>query len=92
MLYSVQAMCEEGKSVLVHCSDGWDRTAQTCALTSLLIDSYYRTLHGFMVSTLPPSRTHARMHTHTHTHTCTRTHTHMHTNMHTHVGTDPVVL
>lgn len=42
-------MCEEGKSVLVHCSDGWDRTAQTCALTSLLIDSYYRTLHGFMV-------------------------------------------
>ncbi len=40
---------EEGRSVLVHCSDGWDRTAQTCALTSLLIDSHYRTLHGFMV-------------------------------------------
>lgn len=36
--------------MLVHCSDGWDRTAQTCALTALLIDSYYRTLHGFMVS------------------------------------------
>ncbi len=47
----IQALCEEGKSVLVHCSDGWDRTAQSCALTSLLIDSYYRTLHGFMVST-----------------------------------------
>ena len=45
----LQALCEEGKSVLVHCSDGWDRTAQTCALTALLIDSYYRTLHGFMV-------------------------------------------
>ena len=45
----VQALCEEGKSVLVHCSDGWDRTAQSCALTSLLIDSHYRTLHGFMV-------------------------------------------
>lgn len=42
-------MVEEGRSVLVHCSDGWDRTAQTCALTALLIDSYYRTLHGFMV-------------------------------------------
>ena len=35
--------------MLVHCSDGWDRTAQTCALISLLIDPYYRTLHGFMV-------------------------------------------
>jgi len=46
-----QAMVEEGHSVMVHCSDGWDRTAQTCALTSLLIDSYYRTLHGFMVRT-----------------------------------------
>ncbi len=42
-------MCLEGVSVLVHCSDGWDRTAQTCALISLLIDPYYRTLHGFMV-------------------------------------------
>ena len=37
--------------MLVHCSDGWDRTAQTCALISLLIDPYYRTLHGFMVYT-----------------------------------------
>ena len=46
----VQAICEEGRSVLVHCSDGWDRTAQTCSLVSLLVDSYYRTLHGFMVS------------------------------------------
>ena len=47
--FQLQALCEEGRSVLVHCSDGWDRTAQTCALTSLLIDSHYRTLHGFMV-------------------------------------------
>ena len=38
-----------GASVLVHCSDGWDRTAQTCALTSLFLDPYYRNLHGFMV-------------------------------------------
>ena len=35
--------------MLVHCSDGWDRTAQVCALSSLLLDPYYRTLHGFMV-------------------------------------------
>ncbi|XP_014786257.1 myotubularin-related protein 8 isoform X2 [Octopus bimaculoides] len=37
----------EGVSVLVHCSDGWDRTAQTCSLASLMLDPYYRTLKGF---------------------------------------------
>ena len=43
-------MHHEGVSVVVHCSDGWDRTSQTCALTSLLLDPFYRTIHGFMVS------------------------------------------
>ncbi|OQV20460.1 Myotubularin-related protein 6 [Hypsibius exemplaris] len=38
----------EGDSVVVHCSDGWDRTSQTCALACLLLDPYYRTIHGFM--------------------------------------------
>ncbi|KAK7481955.1 hypothetical protein BaRGS_00026758 [Batillaria attramentaria] len=37
----------EGISVLVHCSDGWDRTAQTCSLTGLMLDPYYRTIQGF---------------------------------------------
>jgi myotubularin-related protein 6/7/8 len=32
----------KGISVIVHCSDGWDRTSQTCALAQLLIDPYYR--------------------------------------------------
>jgi len=36
-------------SVLVHCSDGWDRTAQLTSLSMLLLDSYYRTLAGFQV-------------------------------------------
>ncbi|VDP10228.1 unnamed protein product [Soboliphyme baturini] len=36
-------------SVLVHCSDGWDRTAQLTALAMLMIDPYYRTLKGFQV-------------------------------------------
>lgn len=36
-------------SVLVHCSDGWDRTAQLTALSLLLLDPYYRTLRGFQV-------------------------------------------
>lgn len=34
-------------SVLVHCSDGWDRTAQACSLSSLQLDPYYRTILGF---------------------------------------------
>uniref|UniRef100_A0A6B2KYK1 Uncharacterized protein n=1 Tax=Arcella intermedia TaxID=1963864 RepID=A0A6B2KYK1_9EUKA len=38
---------EEGYSVLVHCSDGWDRTAQLVSLTMLLCDSHYRTITGF---------------------------------------------
>ncbi|XP_059094502.1 myotubularin-related protein 6-like [Tigriopus californicus] len=37
----------EGKSVIVHCSDGWDRTSQTCALACLMLDGYYRTFQGF---------------------------------------------
>ncbi|XP_006874836.1 PREDICTED: myotubularin-related protein 1 [Chrysochloris asiatica] len=41
---------ESGKtSVLVHCSDGWDRTAQLTALAMLMLDSYYRTIKGFEV-------------------------------------------
>ncbi|VDQ01792.1 unnamed protein product [Trichobilharzia regenti] len=30
--YFVAKRLDEGNSVLVHCSDGWDRTAQVCAL------------------------------------------------------------
>ncbi|XP_020792118.1 myotubularin isoform X2 [Boleophthalmus pectinirostris] len=38
-----------GNSVLVHCSDGWDRTAQLTSLAMLMLDSHYRTLRGFEV-------------------------------------------
>ncbi|XP_054914641.1 myotubularin isoform X1 [Poeciliopsis prolifica] len=38
-----------GNSVLVHCSDGWDRTAQLTSLAMLMLDSHYRTLRGFQV-------------------------------------------
>lgn len=37
----------ESASVLVHCSDGWDRTTQLVALANLLLDPYYRTFAGF---------------------------------------------
>ncbi|XP_061903892.1 myotubularin-related protein 2-like isoform X2 [Entelurus aequoreus] len=41
---------ESGKtSVVVHCSDGWDRTAQLTSLAMLMLDGYYRTIRGFQV-------------------------------------------
>ncbi|KAF8653973.1 hypothetical protein HU200_062113 [Digitaria exilis] len=40
-------IAEEAASVLVHCSDGWDRTTQLVALACLLLDPYYRTFSGF---------------------------------------------
>lgn len=35
--------------VLIHCSDGWDRTGQLSALSQLCLDPYYRTMQGFIV-------------------------------------------
>ncbi|KAI1468269.1 phosphatases II [Daldinia caldariorum] len=35
--------------VLIHCSDGWDRTSQLSALSQLMLDPYYRTIEGFIV-------------------------------------------
>jgi hypothetical protein len=35
--------------VLIHCSDGWDRTSQLSALGQLCLDPYFRTLEGFIV-------------------------------------------
>ncbi|XP_072302735.1 phosphatidylinositol-3,5-bisphosphate 3-phosphatase MTMR4 isoform X2 [Eucyclogobius newberryi] len=43
------ALEREGRPVLVHCSDGWDRTPQIIALAKILLDPYYRTLEGFQV-------------------------------------------
>ena len=40
----VNVMSKEGRSVVVHCSDGWDRTAQIVSLAELMMDSYYRTV------------------------------------------------
>ncbi|XP_036314679.1 myotubularin-related protein 6 isoform X5 [Pipistrellus kuhlii] len=48
-IFLAKAIMVENASVLVHCSDGWDRTSQVCSLGSLLLDSYYRTVKGFMV-------------------------------------------
>lgn len=48
MLKAATLVCSaverEGRPVLVHCSDGWDRTPQIVALAKVLLDPYYRTL------------------------------------------------
>ena len=37
-------MHRQGLSVLCHCSDGWDRTAQCVCIAQLCMDPYYRTV------------------------------------------------
>ena len=40
---------ERGDAVLVHCSEGWDRTPQLTSLAQLLLDPAYRTRAGLQV-------------------------------------------
>jgi hypothetical protein len=37
-----------GSHVLLHCSDGWDRTSQVAAIAEIMLDPYYRTFAGFI--------------------------------------------
>ncbi|XP_044538828.1 myotubularin-related protein 8 [Gracilinanus agilis] len=48
-IFLTKAVKVEKASVLVHCSDGWDRTAQVCSLAGILLDPFYRTFEGLMV-------------------------------------------
>ncbi|GIY06895.1 myotubularin-related protein 3 [Caerostris darwini] len=48
-LVAVDAIDIDEKPVLVHCSDGWDRTPQIVALAEIMLDPYYRTKKGFQV-------------------------------------------
>jgi len=45
--FRVAKHLEAGDFVLVHCSDGWDRTSQVVSLAMFLSDPYYRTINGF---------------------------------------------
>jgi hypothetical protein len=40
---------KNGTSILVHCSDGWDRTSQLTSLAQIILDPFYRTRAGFAV-------------------------------------------
>jgi len=51
LLQGARQMAERvamGESVLLHCSDGWDRTPQLASLVQLMLDPHFRTLRGFM--------------------------------------------
>ncbi|OAF71494.1 hypothetical protein A3Q56_00736 [Intoshia linei] len=41
-------VCIQNNPVLSHCSDGWDRTAQTCSLTQMMLSPHYRTIDGLI--------------------------------------------
>ncbi|XP_076802362.1 phosphatidylinositol-3,5-bisphosphate 3-phosphatase MTMR8-like [Clavelina lepadiformis] len=46
--FIAHAVGKENRSVMVHCSDGWDRTAQTCSLAAIMLNPHYRTIDGFL--------------------------------------------
>ncbi|CAF0928627.1 unnamed protein product [Adineta steineri] len=45
--FVVATVDKHARPVLVHCSDGWDRTPQITTLAKIMLDSYYRTFEGF---------------------------------------------
>ncbi|TIB74302.1 hypothetical protein E3Q23_02726 [Wallemia mellicola] len=48
-LLTVRNIHVHSSHVLVHCSDGWDRTSQVAALAQICLDPYFRTLRGLIV-------------------------------------------
>nr|XP_032526415.1 myotubularin-related protein 3 isoform X2 [Danaus plexippus plexippus] len=44
---AVSRAAAAGRPVLVHCSDGWDRTPQLVAAAQIILDPHYRTIEGF---------------------------------------------
>ena len=47
--HEISEKVKNGNNVLIHCSDGWDRTPQLVTLSQILLEPYYRTLIGFAV-------------------------------------------
>ncbi|KAG9326465.1 hypothetical protein KVV02_001644 [Mortierella alpina] len=45
----VGKMVDSQSSVLVHCTDGWDRTTQLVCLAQIILDPFYRTIRGLRV-------------------------------------------
>ena len=45
----ISKLVMEGNNILVHCSEGWDRTPQLVSISQILLDPYFRTFEGFAV-------------------------------------------
>lgn len=45
----LKSMIFNHSNVLIHCSDGWDRTSQVVSLLEICLDPFYRTYEGFMI-------------------------------------------
>jgi len=45
----VEEIEKHGCNVVIHCSDGWDRTAQVASVAMLCMDPHYRTIRGLLV-------------------------------------------
>ncbi len=45
----ISKLVSDGNNVLIHCSDGWDRTPQLVTISQVLLDPYFRTFMGFAV-------------------------------------------
>ena len=45
----ISKLVVRGNNVLIHCSDGWDRTPQLVSISQILLEPYYRTFMGFAV-------------------------------------------
>lgn len=43
----VNSIVNKQNNVLVHCSDGWDRTAQMSSLSQMMLSPKFRTINGF---------------------------------------------
>ena len=37
----ISKLVSEGNNVLIHCSDGWDRTPQLVTISQILLDPYF---------------------------------------------------
>ena len=46
--FQIAEAIKNENTVLIHCSDGWDRTTQLSCTSQLILDKRYRTLDGFI--------------------------------------------